>query len=193
MTRLDGLGIAIVGLLSLLAGRALAAPLTYFSTDVPKGNVDAATVFSLLPVPDDIIVGSLTVRVDVLHTFDADVDLFLLGPTGLTVELSTDNGASGDNYTNTVFDDAAAASILAGTPPFTGSFRPEQPLAAFAGTGALGTWRLQFRDDAAGFSGTLTGWSLTITPIPEPGTPALLLTGLGLLGLVARRAARRPS
>jgi subtilisin-like proprotein convertase family protein len=186
MTRPNGLGIAIVGLLWLLAGRALAAPFTYVSTDVPKANVDAATVFSLLQVPDDFIIDSLSVRVDVLHTFDADVDLLLVGPTGVTVELSTDNGASGDNYTNTVFDDAASLSIFAGTPPFTGSFRPEQPLAAFAGTDALGTWRLQFRDDAAGFSGTLTGWSLTITPIPEPGTAALLLTGFGLLGLVAR-------
>ena len=56
MTRPNGLGIAIVGLFSLLAGRALAAPFTYVSTDVPKANVDAASVFSLIQVPDDFIV-----------------------------------------------------------------------------------------------------------------------------------------
>jgi subtilisin-like proprotein convertase family protein len=185
--RLPGLGIGVAGLLLLPSAGALALPITYTSTDVPKGNVDAVTVSSVLPVPDDFIVDLLTVRVDVVHSWDGDVDLLLLGPTGITVELSTDNGGSGDNYTNTVFDDAAAVSIVAGTPPFTGSFRPEQPLTAFAGTGALGTWRLQFRDDQAGFSGTLTGWSLTIVPIPEPGTLTLLLTSLGLLDLVAHR------
>ncbi|HEY2560770.1 MAG TPA: PEP-CTERM sorting domain-containing protein [Caldimonas sp.] len=38
--------------------------------------------------------------------------------------------------------------------------------------------------------GTLNG-TMTLTPVPEPGTFALLLSGLGVIGLVARRRRAR--
>ena len=38
------------------------------------------------------------------HPFDADLDLYLVSPAGTVVELSTDNGGSGDDYWTTFID-----------------------------------------------------------------------------------------
>ena len=70
------------------------------------------------------------VNVNLTHTSTGELDIFLVSPSGAVLELSTDNGGSGDNFTNTVFRDNAPTSITAGTAPFTGSFRPEGTLIA---------------------------------------------------------------
>ena len=95
------------------------------------------------------------VRLD--HTFDSDLDMFLISPGGTTVELSTDNGGSGDNYgsgtndcsgTGTRFNDAATKSITTGSAPFSGSFKPEGLLSGFNGLDESGQWTLRVTDDA---------------------------------------------
>ncbi len=90
------------------------------------------------------------------------MDIYIVHPDATVVELSTDNGGSGDNYINTVFDDEAATLITAGSAPFTGSFRPEGSLAALDGKAANGTWRLRVTDDEALIAGTLSAWSATV-------------------------------
>jgi len=186
-----------VAALALFVPAANAATLEYASSDVPRtistaSSSSAVYIFSDLVVPDAFIIESLTVRLTVQHTWIADIDLYLHGPTGLVVELSTDNGGGGDNYANTTFDDAALISVdCALCAPFSGSYRPEGSLAAFADTSALGLWRLEVWDDTIGFSGTLHQWSLKFetAEVPEPEACALLLASLGLLG-VLRRATR---
>ncbi len=69
----------------------------------------------------------VNVTINITHTNDEDLDIFLMLPTARD-RASTDNGNGGDNYTNTIFDDAAGISITAASPPFTGTFRPEEPL-----------------------------------------------------------------
>ena len=165
---------------------------TYISTDVPKTIPDVFTSagVSTLTVPDSFAIGTLQVQLSILYATDADIDIFLRAPGGQQIELSTDNGGSGDNYVNTVFADAAAVSITAGTAPFTGSFRPEQPLSLLSGTDALGQWQLRVTDDTilGGPTGTIQSWSLTFAPaIPEPETYAMLLAGFALLGFAVRR------
>ena len=107
-------------------------------------------------------ISDLNVRVSqITHTFDGDLVISVIGPDGTTVLLSNRRGGGGDNFTDTVFDDEAATAISAGSAPFTGSFRPEQPLSAFDGKPAAGQWKLRISDEAGDDTGTLSGWGLT--------------------------------
>jgi subtilisin-like proprotein convertase family protein len=111
--------------------------------------------------------GTLTdinVLINMTHTWVADMEFRLVGPNGSTiVNLITQRGGSGDNFVNTVLDDQAAGTIASGTAPFTGSFRPEQPLSVYNGSDPNGVWTLQARDRASGDIGVLQNWSLIIT------------------------------
>ncbi len=138
---------------------------SFNSSDTPKPIVDAATTTSSIVITPGFLSGNITdidVTVDITHTFDNDLDIFLTGPGGIKVELSTDNGGSGDNYTNTTFDDEAAVAITAGAVPFTGRFQPEGLLSVFDGMSPNTTWTLTIIDDLIGFAGTLNSWSLNI-------------------------------
>ena len=132
-----------------------------------------------LPIPDhqwtrdsiQVLLGSgcvitdVNVRIDtVIHTWDADLS-FYLNKGAVTSLLINKRGSSGDNFIGTVLNDSAANPISGGTAPFTGSFRPETPLAPFnfgAGQGD-GYWRLSISDTANGDTGSLRRWCLVIS------------------------------
>ena len=86
-------------------------------------------------------------RFTIHHTADDQLDISL-GVPGTTVDLSSGNGGAGDNYIDTVFDDAATTAITAGSPPFTGHFTPEHPLSAFNGGPANKSWSISVGDDS---------------------------------------------
>lgn len=117
-------------------------------------------------------IGKITVLLQLNHTWDGDLDIFLIAPDGTTVLLSSDNGDDLDNYgTNcsnrTIFDDAAGSPINLASPPFTGTFQPEGSLSDFnglTGSGVNGTWILRIRDDVQFDSGTLNCVALIISP-----------------------------
>ena len=111
------------------------------------------------PITDlNVMIGSIT------HTFDGDLTIDLIGPDDTTVQLVNHRGGGGDNFTNTVFDDEALTSIAAGSPPFTGSFIPEQPLSNFDGKSPNGLWRLRVRDTVSQDTGSINAWSLDPSP-----------------------------
>src|SRR5262249_10316619 len=65
------------------------------------------------------------------------------------------------------FDDNAAQSLAQGSPPYSGTFQPEDALAALIGSNPNGQWTLEVADLFTGGNtdfGTLSNWSLTITP-----------------------------
>ncbi len=103
------------------------------------------------------------VCINVDHNFLVDLDIFLECPDGTLVELTTDNGGSGDDYTNTCFIPAGAPSITTGTAPFTGFYTPEGDFSDFIGCDINGTWNLVVDDDLAGTLGTLLDWSIAFT------------------------------
>ena len=119
--------------------------------------------------------GATTVGID--HTFVGDLIITLTSPSGTTVTLmnrpgSGSFGSSGNNFCRTLFDDTATTSIQAiqstGTPPlgppYTGTFQPASPLAAFDGEDANGTWILTVSDNAQGDTGSVRDFSLILTP-----------------------------
>src|SRR5687768_12090863 len=108
------------------------------------------------------------VTIDLNHTFDGDIAIFLIAPSGEVLELSSSNGGSGDNFQVTVFTDNTANFITSGFPPFNGTFRPEgrqtnttppflngNPLGTFTfqntytGVDADGDWTLMINDYVA--------------------------------------------
>ncbi len=137
------------------------------------------------------VIDKVTVRVDITHTWDSDLELYLTDPSGsTTVTLCADVGSSGDDFTQTFFDDGASVAIDDGTAPFTGRYRPQGNLSDFIGLEASGDWTLGVCDGASGDTGTLNSWDLcieshpaapTATPTPMGPVPATGPVGLGLL------------
>ncbi|MBT8218630.1 MAG: choice-of-anchor L domain-containing protein, partial [Bacteroidia bacterium] len=97
-----------------------------------------------------------SVCIDILHFWDEDLSIFLEAPDGSFIELSTDNGGQGNNYTMTCFVNDETAPMIAepgmlapeSATPFTGSWRPEGNWSDLWANGSPtnGQWRLAVFD-----------------------------------------------
>jgi len=141
---------------------------TYDSGTINLPILDNQTTTSVQTATVTGAVVDVNVQVNLTHTWDGDLRLKLAhGAT--TISLCTNRGGSGDNFSNTIFDDEAATSITAGSPPFAGTYRPEQVLSAFDGAAASGNWTLTVQDTAGQDQGTLISWRLFVqTPTQPP-------------------------
>ena len=183
------LTVAAVLAIGITASTQAAVITTFTSANVPVAICDTCTVTSTLNIDSHGRVLDINALLDITHSYDADLVLSL-SHGGTTVLLSNRQGGSGGaNYTGTVFDDEADIGIDAGYAyaPYTGSFRPEEALAAFIGQDIFGDWTLTMTDSEAGDAGTLNNWGITAA-VPEPASLALL--GLGLAGFVTARRRR---
>ncbi|MEM1324527.1 MAG: T9SS type A sorting domain-containing protein [Bacteroidota bacterium] len=106
------------------------------------------------------------VRLIIAHTWIADLDIHLTSPSGVRVELTTDNGEAEDNYGDP--SDVTCGGYISFTtsscrsiedidvPPFIGDYRAEGNLFNFNdGSSPNGQWILEICDDAGDDSGTL--------------------------------------
>jgi len=143
--------------------------ITVASNDVPVDVVDNTTVTSSLLIASGARVADVNVTLDITHTYDGDLKVYLVSPSGTKVELFTNVGSWGDNFTDTTLDDEAGTSIADAAAPFSGTFRPEGRLSRFDGELATGTWTLEITDTMTADTGTLNAWSLEIT-FDEPYT-----------------------
>ncbi len=142
----------------------------YIADRLPVRLTDNTTItnplfVSAVPAP----IKKVTVQLSIDHTAVGDLTIALLSPEGKRIELANGQGAGGDNYLGTVFDDDAPRPLSSGSAPFSGSFRPIQPLAGFEGDNPNGVWRLEIRDSRNFNVGTLTSWTLSLT-YAEPST-----------------------
>ena len=147
----------------------------------PNIPINDYSVFDAI-IPVTGIIGNNTfvsIQINITHTWDGDLDIFLQSPTGQILELTSDNGYLGENFRNTLFIDSAPQSITAGSAPFTGSYRPEGTL-TFSGTPVIrtgnitalsgfngynpnGNWVLRIGDDAGLDTGTFISAILNIS------------------------------
>jgi subtilisin-like proprotein convertase family protein len=143
------------------------------SADTPLGIPDAepAGAVSTIGVADPRPVTDVEVRVDIDHLSTADLTLALLPPVGPPIQLALAAGGTGDDFTHTLFDDDAPLPIAAGSAPFTGVFRPQQPLGAAIGIAAAGDWRLRVIDRAQTGIGQLLSWELFLSFAPRACGP----------------------
>ena len=122
---------------------------------------------------------NMSIKVNITHTNDQDVLIYLKAPNGKVLCVSTGNGGTGDNYTNTVFSDGAATNITSGSAPFTGTYRcegstgsagcatPTSGVTSFATLGGTsynptGNWILYVIDQQSGTTGTFVDWTLSL-------------------------------
>ena len=141
-------------------GRLDRDPLAY-SQATALNLIDNGVVTSTLDVSGVGRIDEVEVRIDLSHTYTADLQITLIAPDGTRVLLASNVGGSGDNFSDTVFSDAAEVAIQGGATPFTGAFRPMQPLSILRGAAADGHWQLEIRDTMPWDTGKLHSWSLT--------------------------------
>ena len=98
---------------------------------------DLTTVSDSITIPDSGAATSVSVTVNISHTYIGDLKVVLIAPDGTTKTMHNRSGGSDDDINQTYtpdFDDVLIA----------------------------GTWKLQIRDNANSDFGTLNSWTLTI-------------------------------
>jgi subtilisin-like proprotein convertase family protein len=136
-------------------GDNLGSSITDFNTTISNAN---STLTGTIGV--DYVIKKVTI--DINHTFTADLDIFIEAPDGTTLELTTDNGLSSNDFTNTRFQDGGA-DITLDEGPFSFVYEPEGGTFAstFNNVDVNGDWTLQVSDDFFGDEGTLNNFTIT--------------------------------
>ena len=80
------------------------------------------------------------------------------------VTLISRRGGSGGAILDAVFDDDAEKHVSEASAPFTGRFRPEEPLSRLAGHRADGSWALYFANNSTTDSAVINAVGIDLTP-----------------------------
>ena len=111
------------------------------------------------------VITDLNVKLSITHGSDSDLTAILIGPDGTQVELFSNIGSGGANFTNTVLDDEAVSPlpVNGATAPFNSSYKSKDLLSNFDGKLVNGSWRLNVIDNKAGVAGSLVNWCMQFT------------------------------
>ncbi|MBM3844732.1 MAG: hypothetical protein FJ405_00405 [Verrucomicrobia bacterium] len=149
-------------------------PLIFPAGSVPMPIPDLSSIQSDLTVSGVALpIAEVSVDLYASHSYVSDLIVELVGPDGTTVQLAARKGNNGQNYgvscaSPTVFTDDTTNLLAFGSAPFTGAFKPEQPLSVFrgkVGQQVNGTWSLRITDAAEPDSGNLVCWKLNLRPV----------------------------
>ncbi len=138
------------------------------SETTPKTINDLANVYDTIKIADDGALVDLNVELDITHTYDGDVEVYLIGPDGTKIDLCVGHGASGQNFIGTILDDQASIPISEGSAPFTGSYIPDESLSTYNDLPITGNWVLHIFDNAMNDQGTLHNWCLNMLYSGDP-------------------------
>lgn len=177
-----------------LAGTAAAQSFSGAGFAIPDNSPAGAS--SSIVTTGGTVQGLTVTLSGMSHTWVGDL-IITLSNGSSTIDLvnrpnfpATGFGFSWNLNGDYTFDDAAGQTFEGfGNPGSlvdlpSGSYAPEGALSSFNGGSFAGTWTLSISDNAAGDTGSFTGW--TITNVPAPSAVALL----GLGGVVAGRRRR---
>lgn len=111
--------------------------------------------------------GLETVCMNMTHTYDADVTVWIVAPDGTEALLFGNIGGGDDNFTNTCLNVNATSSISAATAPFTGTFQPAGQMGLVNnGQNPNGTWFLRVNDNYGADEGQVLSCSITFGSNP---------------------------
>ncbi len=155
------------------------------TVNVPDATATGITnPLTVTGIPAGAIINSISVNINLTHTWDSDMTFNLVAPNGQSLNLINRRGGSGDNFINTTISSTGVLSLATASAPFTNTYAADAAIGAGATTNpstaasfaALysvpnGTYLLAMRDHVGGDFGILTNWSITInySPIaPQP-------------------------
>lgn len=146
--------------ISCSASTATSVPVA-ISTGAP------ATVTGTLNVVSNLDITSVTVTMDLSHTYIADLVLTLISPAGTRVKLLEAACTSRNDIAATFTDEGMTLSCNQSAPTVRGLVIPDDALAILNGENSLGTWTLEIADTANIDGGSLNSWSLNICGIDK--------------------------
>jgi PKD repeat protein/subtilisin-like proprotein convertase family protein len=144
---------------------------------IPDNNTLTFYPVSVSGLPssiDSVSFGLISVCLNINHTFDAQLDIYLRSPDGTLVKLVNNRGSNRRNFTNTCFREDAVLPIGNGIAPFTGNFVPEETINKVNNLqNPNGIWSLGIIDEvpAGGNTGTLLSYSISFGNNPPPTPP----------------------
>lgn len=116
---------------------------------------------------DTINFGLETVCINLTHTWDADLTVWIVAPDGTVAQLFSGVGGDGDNFTNTCLNQNAAQTIGTGSAPFTGTFSPNPQMGIVNnGQNPNGIWYLRVLDNYGADEGQVLDFSITFGSNP---------------------------
>jgi subtilisin-like proprotein convertase family protein len=140
-------------------------------SDDGQNNDFGINVSGLSPSSLNTTHGLVNVCLSITHSYDSDLSINLIAPDGTDIMLLSSVGGSGNNFTNTCFSQTAPASIVSGSAPFTGTFKPMNTLGNVNNNqNGNGNWKLRIVDAYAQDAGSLMNWSITFgsnAPLPN--------------------------
>ena len=137
---------------------------------IPDNNAYAYYPIIISGLPTSInpnTFGLEYVTLNVTHPADGQLRFKLQSPDGSIYILSSFNGGTGANYTNTIFHDTSSVPITSGVAPFTGVYKSTDALTNFNNNqNPNGTWNLMVRDQTVGGVGSVVSFSITFSNTP---------------------------
>lgn len=144
---------------------------SYSKQNLNKQIYDSQNIFDTIIVPNDYPAGytaEINLMIDsVIHSNTDDLE-FTLIHEGISDTVIYRAGGSGDNFIGTVLADDSPNPVSGGSAPFTGTYSPYKPLSQFINTNPAGSWILRIYDRAAGNTGSLNAWGLSIDVSNSP-------------------------
>jgi subtilisin-like proprotein convertase family protein len=116
--------------------------------------------------------GLVSVCINITHPYVADLEVSIVSPGGTSVSLVSGQGGSGNNFTNTCFNQGASNYITAGSAPFTGIWKPMTSIGYINnGQNSNGVWKLHVFDNTPPDQGSVLSWSITFGNAAPTATP----------------------